>query len=87
MASDIAGTGTIDVDGNVGPIGGIQQKLSAAQSAGAKLFLAPADNCDEVRGGPYDKDKMRVLKVKTFHDAVTDIEAWRKDHDAKLPAC
>ena len=85
--SDIAGTGTIDENGNVGPIGGIQQKLSAAQDAGAKLFLAPADNCDEVRGGPYDEDTMRVLKVKTFHDAVSDVTAWRKDHDAKLPAC
>jgi PDZ domain-containing protein len=46
----IAGTGTIDPDGNVGEIGGIQQKLIGARDAGAVLFLAPAGNCDEVIG-------------------------------------
>ena len=46
--ADVAGTGTIDQSGAVGPIGGIQQKLYGAKSAGAEWFLAPADNCDEV---------------------------------------
>ncbi|GGF41479.1 hypothetical protein GCM10011519_14100 [Marmoricola endophyticus] len=85
--SDIAGTGTIDAKGAVGAIGGIQQKLVAAQAAGAKLFLAPASNCDEVRGGPYDQEKMRVVKVSTFAQALDDVNAWREDHDAKLPTC
>jgi Lon-like protease len=46
----IAGTGTIDLDGSVGPIGGIQLKMIAARRAGATLFLAPAGNCADVRG-------------------------------------
>jgi hypothetical protein len=46
----VAGTGTIDPEGVVGPIGGITQKLKGAQRAGATLFLAPKDNCDEVAG-------------------------------------
>ena len=46
----VAGTGTIDPEGNVGPIGGIQQKLVGAKRAGATLFVAPQDNCDDVEG-------------------------------------
>ena len=43
----IAGTGTMDVDGQVGPIGGIKQKLIAAKRKGAVAFLVPAGNWDE----------------------------------------
>ena len=46
----VAGTGTIDSAGEVGPIGGIRQKLWGAEDAGADWFLAPASNCDEVTG-------------------------------------
>ena len=34
-------TGTIDLDGNVGEVGGVPQKTAAALDAGAKLFLVP----------------------------------------------
>lgn len=85
--SDIAGTGTIDGKGAVGGIGGIQQKLVAAQRDGAKLFLAPAANCDEVVDGPYDSDKMRVARIKTLHDAIVVLNKWRTNHDVKLPRC
>ena len=43
----IAGTGTIDDEGEVGPIGGIPQKLVGAKDAGAQLFLVPTGNCAE----------------------------------------
>jgi len=46
----VAGTGTIDNEGNIGPIGGIRQKMFGARAAGATVFLAPATNCDEVTG-------------------------------------
>ena len=38
---DIAGTGELDSEGVVGPIGGIQQKIAGAREAGAELFLVP----------------------------------------------
>lgn len=85
--NDIAGTGEIDGAGHVGGIGGIQQKLVAAQRAGAHLFLAPAANCDEVVDGPYDPKKMRVVRIKTLKGAIDAVNAWRANHDAKLPAC
>jgi PDZ domain-containing protein len=39
----IAGTGTMDLEGNVGQIGGIEHKLRAAEKIGADLFFLPAD--------------------------------------------
>src|SRR4051794_22055307 len=45
----IAGTGTIDDSGQVGPIGGIQQKIIAARAAGATVFMTPAANCAEAK--------------------------------------
>ena len=37
----VAVTGTMDLDGNVGEVGGVPQKTAAALDAGAKLFLVP----------------------------------------------
>ena len=70
----IAGTGTIDDDGNVGPIGGIPQKLVGAKNAGAQLFLVPKDNCAEalknaVAGLP-------MAEVATVDDALTALKTF-----------
>jgi len=81
----IAGTGTISQDGSVGAIGGIQQKIPAAKDAGAKIFLVPAANCEDISGS--DHGSMRLVKVSTFDDALTAIETWAKDPSAALPTC
>jgi PDZ domain-containing protein len=81
----VAGTGTIDAAGAVGPIGGIQQKIVAARQSGAKLFLVPADNCADAEGAP--NEGMRLVKVTTMHDARQSIAAWVKDPDVSLPSC
>ena len=83
----IAGTGEIDDKGNVGSIGGIQQKLVGAQDDGAELFLVPAGNCAEALDGNYDPDKMRLVKVSTMEQALDDVKAWVQDPDAKLARC
>jgi Lon-like protease len=83
--ANIAGTGTIDSAGNVGPIGGIQQKLVGAKRGKATWFLAPADNCNAVVG--HVPEGLRVVKVATFtqaRDAVKAIAAKRAD---SLPTC
>jgi len=81
-----AGTGTISVDGEVGAIGGIRQKLWGAVGAGADWFLAPAANCGEVVG--HVPDGLRVFAVSTLDEAVTAVEtvAAGGDVDA-LPTC
>lgn len=68
----IAGTGTISPDGRVGGIGGIQYKMWAAQTAGAKYFLAPSDNCSQVVGNiPAG---LSVFKVDNFDQALATVE-------------
>ena len=82
----VAGTGTIDAEGVVGPIGGIRQKMWGAVGAGAKWFLAPAENCDEVVG--YVPDGLRVFSVETLDDSLAVLDAVRDDGDfASLPTC
>jgi PDZ domain-containing protein len=81
----IAGTGTIDADGTVGPIGGIRQKLVGARRAGADYFLAPADNCDEVRG--HVPGGLQVIQVATLDQARTDVAAIASGRAANLKSC
>lgn len=81
----IAGTGTIDSAGAVGPIGGIQQKLVGAQRGGAAWFLAPAENCKEVVG--HIPDGLQVVKVATFAQARDAVKSIAAKHTASLPHC
>ena len=81
----IAGTGTINAKGQVGPIGGIRQKLVGAHDGGAKWFLAPADNCDEVVG--HVPDGLRVVRIATFDEARSAVEAIADKRTDSLPTC
>lgn len=83
--ADIAGTGTITPSGEVGPIGGIQQKIAAARDAGAELFFVPADNCDGIGG--VDPGDMRLIRATTLDRAVETLGDWVADPDATLPSC
>jgi Lon-like protease len=68
----VAGTGAIDVKGNVQPIGGIPFKLVAAKEDGATAFLVPADNCAEaISNAP---EGLRLVKVETLAGAVEALE-------------
>jgi PDZ domain-containing protein len=87
----IAGTGTIDSSGAVGPIGGIRQKLVGAKRGGAAWFLAPADNCNapewkrDVAG--HVPEGLRVVKVSTFTQARDAVEAIAAKRATSLPTC
>ncbi|GAA4625278.1 YlbL family protein [Cellulomonas oligotrophica] len=81
----IAGTGTMDVSGAVGPIGGIRQKLVGAQRDGAEWFLAPADNCAEVVD--HVPDGLRVVSVSTLHEAREAVVAIGAGTADDLPTC
>jgi PDZ domain-containing protein len=71
--ANVAGTGTIDAAGGVGAIGGIRQKMYGALDAGAKWFLAPYSNCNEVTG--HVPQGLRVLAVKTLDDSLAALKA------------
>lgn len=80
----IAGTGTIDDAGKVGPIGAIHQKLVAARGAGATVFLTPADNCAEAR--QLVPRGLRLVRVSTLRDALSSLDTLRSG-GAALPSC
>ncbi len=67
----VAGTGTIDQDGKVGPIGGIQYKMMAAREAGAETFLVPAANCNEAK--QRTPDGLRLVRVENLTGAVQSL--------------
>lgn len=82
----IAGTGTIDPDGTVGPIGGIVQKVNGARDEGADYFLVPADNCDQVRG--QVPDGLTTVRISTLHEAREAVEEIGTGGSlADLPSC
>jgi PDZ domain-containing protein len=64
----IAGTGTIALNGAVGPIGGIRDKVVGAEAAGDTLFLVPKQNMAELRG--VDTGEMRLAAVGSFDEAL-----------------
>ena len=68
----IAGTGTIDIDGNVGPIGGITLKMVTAREIGAELFLVPADNCAEALR--VEDPGFPLARVATLDDALEALD-------------
>jgi PDZ domain-containing protein len=71
----IAGTGTIDSRGVVGPIGGINEKILSAQKVGATLFFAPVGNAEEISNVP---EGIKVITVATLAQAVSYLERTRK---------
>lgn len=68
----IAGTGTIDNSGNIGPIGGIDQKMIGAARAGAKIFLMPLRNCADVTRVPPG---LRIVPVQTLSQTLELLQA------------
>ena len=82
---DISGTGTITADGQVGPIGGILQKVVGARDDGSTYFLAPADNCDEL--ADRAPKEIEVLSVRTFDDALAAVQGISTGDLDGLPRC
>lgn len=82
---DIAGTGTIDAEGQVGPIDGIRQKMIGARDSGADWFLAPDANCVEVVGRV--PGGMEAFAVTDFSEARSTVEAIAAGDTAGLETC
>ncbi|GKQ39840.1 PDZ domain-containing protein [Streptomyces sp. A012304] len=81
----VAGTGTIDDNGKVGPIGGIEMKTVGARDKGARYFLTPADNC--AAAAKDTPSGLTLVKVDTIDDALKALKDIRGGATADLPTC
>lgn len=81
----VAGTGTIDDDGKVGPIGGIEMKTVGARDKGAQYFLTPADNC--AAAAKDTPEGLTLVKVGTIGDALSALKDIRSGDTGDLPKC
>ena len=63
----VAGTGTIDINGTVGPVGGVAEKVVGAEQQGATIFLVPTSEAADARKGA---SRARVVPVDTFDQAL-----------------
>ena len=81
----VAGTGTIDPDGTVGPIGGIQQKVNGAKAAGATVFLAPASDCDSA--GSAHVDGITVYRIEKLQDSVDVLTELNQNKPVTVATC
>jgi PDZ domain-containing protein len=79
----IAGTGEIRANGEVDPIGGIQQKMAGARAAGATVFLTPAANCQDAAGAV--PPGMRLIKVSSLSGALSALSALEAGQP--VPGC
>ena len=67
----IVGTGTIDVDGNVGEIGGVKYKLIGAVKKKAEVFICPKENYEEALSVAKEKNyDIKIIEVSTFDEAL-----------------
>ena len=72
----IAGTGTIDADGNVGEIGGVKYKLKGAVKSKADIFFVPEANYEEaINEKKKNNYQIDIVMVKTLSDAVEFLES------------
>ena len=70
----VAGTGTIEIDGSVGPVGGVKQKVIAAKNAGASLILVPTANFNDIKS--YIDDDTNIVPVDTFKQSLEVISEY-----------
>jgi Lon-like protease len=69
----VVGTGSIDADGRIGPVGGVPEKMVAAAAYGADVALVPALQLDEALSRA--PDGLRVIGVATLDEALRALRA------------
>lgn len=72
----VFGTGTIEDDGSVGPVGGVVHKVQSAADMGAEVFLSPVENCSEAIARKHDG--LTVISVDSLDDAIKQLDAYNR---------
>lgn len=75
VSGNIAMTGEVSLRGNVMPIGGLKEKLMAAERAGVKKAFIPKDNIDDLKDIPEEiKEKIEVIPVTTVKEVLKELK-------------
>lgn len=69
----VAATGEISLDGTVGEIGGVEQKVRSVEEVEAELFLVPEGNCDAARAKAETVEVVCVSDIGEALAALDDI--------------
>lgn len=77
----MAVTGTIELDGTVGPVGGVDHKTEAAISEGAEVFLVPPEEFEQAKEA--SRGRIKIEQVRTLDEALAALVAHGGD---PLPA-
>ncbi|HHX76980.1 MAG TPA: PDZ domain-containing protein [Firmicutes bacterium] len=72
----IAGTGTVDLNEEIGAIGGVKQKVIAAEASGAEIFLVPEENYDEAL---KTAKKIKVVAVKNLQEVLDYLKTLEEE--------
>jgi len=70
----VAVTGTIELDGSVGPVGGVTQKTEAAISEGAKVFIVPDEEYEAAKAAA--RGRIEIRRVTTLEEALAVLEEF-----------
>ena len=81
----VAVTGTIELDGSVGPVGGVPQKAVTVTRSGAMLFLVPTAQVEDARSKAGTG--IEVVGVDTLDDAIRELGARGGDISGIPGAC
>ena len=79
----IAGTGTINIDGSVGSVGAIKQKMYTAHQTRVDIFFVPSGPNYDLAKSVYEEIKnpsFELIEVSTFDDVITYLEALNENH-------
>lgn len=75
VSGNIAMTGEVSLRGNVMPIGGLKEKLMAAERAGVKKVFIPKDNIEDLKDIPEEiKEKIEVIPVTTVKEVLKELK-------------
>ncbi|MFE6283155.1 S16 family serine protease [Streptomyces sp. NPDC057877] len=80
----IAGTGTIDTDGEVGAVGGVALKTQAARRDGATVFLVPKAECTDAKSDL--PEGLRLVPVTDLEGTVESLRALASGKGS-VPSC
>jgi len=76
---NIGGTGTIDIEGNVGEISGVKYKIMGAVKNKMDVVFVPSENYEEAINTKKDNNyDIEIISIETFNDVINYLNNYKK---------